>query len=125
MLHVIDGVIDFNKGDTVYLSVDLVDGSGETYEMQEGDVLWLTVRELPNADSPILLQAQNIAGEAGFYLSAQETAAVPVGKYSCDIQLQTFDGKTVTVYPELTEEQMGKDNKSWKNLVVNAEVTIP
>lgn len=125
MLHVIDGIIDFNKGDTVQLDVDLVDGDGTAYELQQGDRLFLTVRELPNEGSAVLLQVENEAGEPVFIIPASVTAELDVGRYSCDIQLQMASGTIVTVYPELAEDQKGKDSKNWRNLIVNAEVTIP
>ncbi len=125
MLHVIDGVIDFNKGDTVHLAVDLVDGSGTAYTLAEGDSLTLTIRELPNSSSPVLLQVANDDGEPSFTITAAQTAELDVGMYSCDIQLAMANGTIVTVYPDLTREQMGKQTKNWKNLIVNAEVTIP
>lgn len=125
MLHVIDGVIDFNRGDTVQLDVDLIDGDGTAYELQAGDRLILTIRELPNENSPVLLQVENEAGEPSFIIPASDTAELDVGRYSCDIQLQMVSGTIVTVYPELSDDQKGKDTKNWRNLIVNAEVTIP
>lgn len=117
-MEITDTIVVF-RGDAKTIRVEeILDDYGNKYEMQEGDILTLTVRELPVETSPILLQA--VSANTIIFLSGEATGAVPAGKYSCDIQLTLANGDPITVFPEQPEE--GKV-KNWKNFVVDGEVT--
>ena len=90
--------------------------------MQAGDVLTLTVRALPSADSPALIQIDALPGSRRIVFSHADTAELDVGRYSADVQLTTADGKRYTVWPAIT----GSGRyvvKNLNNFVIMPEVT--
>ena len=90
--------------------------------MQAGDVLTLTVRALPSADSPALIQIDSLPGVNRIVLRHADTAELNVGRYSADVQLTTADGKRFTVWPTIA----GSGRyvvKSFNNFVIMPEVT--
>ena len=55
MLTIKNGKILLTRGDSAYINVDLTTSTGEVYEMQAGDTLTLTVRQLADDTSAVLL----------------------------------------------------------------------
>lgn len=116
-------VIYLTKGDDAVLEVSSIatDG-GEEYALQDTDVLTLTVRALPSADSPALIQIDALPGSRRIVFRHEDTAELDVGRYSADVQLTTADGKRYTVWPTIT----GSGRyviKNLKNFVIMPEVT--
>lgn len=122
MLIVDDGIIYVNRGDDFALNVSIKDGAGTAYEMQDGDYLTLTVRALPETGSAVVLEAVSLSERIA--VNGALTTDLPAGRYSCDVQLTTADGKRCTVYPLLNAGQHGKV-KNWKNFILDPEVTHP
>lgn len=116
-------VIYITKGDDAVLEVSSIAAEdGSQYEMQAGDVLTLTVRALPSADSPALIQIDSMPGVNRIVLRHADTADLDVGRYSADVQLTTADGKRYTVWPAIT----GSGRyvvKNLNNFVIMPEVT--
>ena len=115
--------IYITKGDDAVLEVSSIttDGGGE-YALQDADVLTLTVRALPSADSPALIQIDSLPGVNRIVLRHEDTAELNVGRYSADVQLTTADGKRYTVWPAIT----GSGRyvvKNLNNFVIMPEVT--
>lgn len=123
MLIIKDDVIYVNRGDDFKLDVELKNEDEEEYSLEEGDILTFSVRELPNRDSEVLLTATNVYMQPRIVVSHSQTESIPAGVYSCDIQLTRASGEIITVYPILKDNQHGKDSRSWKNFVVDGEVT--
>ena len=95
------------------------------YEMQPGDTVTLTVRNEPDADSPILLQITSAPGQTVIPIRHADTKNLPLGHYSADIQLLTADGLRKTVWPDF---EAGSSNR-WKvrntrNFYLVSEVTM-
>ena len=115
--------IYLTKGDDAALEVSSIAAEdGSQYEMQAGDVLTLTVRALPSADSPALIQIDSLPGVNRIVLRHADTAELNVGRYSADVQLTTSDGKRYTVWPAIT----GSGRyvvKNLNNFVIMPEVT--
>lgn len=116
MLSVKDGVITLTKGDTAYLSVALTDASGQPYELQTGDLLTLTIRRVADAESDVLLTS--VSDTTTLTLTAEQTALLPVGPLSYDIQLTTQAGEVFTVVGASTVRP------DLRNFVVLPEVTV-
>ena len=116
-------VIYLTKGDDAVLEITSIATEGGTeYELQADDVLTLTVRALPSAQSPALLQVDALPGSRRIVFSHADTAELDVGRYSADVQLTTADGKRYTVWPTIT----GSGRyvvKNLNNFVIMPEVT--
>ena len=116
-------VIYLTKGDDAVLEVSsIATEGGEEYALQETDVLTLTVRALPSAQSPALLQIDALPGSRRIVFGHDDTAELDVGRYSADVQLTTAEGKRYTVWPTIT----GSGRyvvKNLNNFVIMPEVT--
>ena len=116
-------VIYLTKGDDAVLEVSsIATESGAEYELQDTDVLTLTVRALPSAQSPALLQVDALPGSRRIVFGHADTAELDVGRYSADVQLTTAEGKRYTVWPTIT----GSGRyvvKNLNNFVIMPEVT--
>lgn len=124
MLYIEDNVISITRGDDAVLEINMETTSGEPYEMDEEDVLTLTVREIPCAGSPVLLSVRSAPGSNRIVLSGTDTQDICPGRYSYDVQLNTAAGDRYTVLPVLDDDQRAKV-KNWKNFVIMPEVTVP
>ena len=123
MFNATQDVIEITRGDYRTLEVGLKDARGEPYEMREGDFLTLTVRELPEAASPVLVQVHSATNVLTF--TPGDTANVEPGQYSADIQLTTADGKVITLWESVPADQRSKGKiKNWKNFIILPEVTM-
>lgn len=122
MMIIENGNIYITRGDDAVVTVGIEMG-GEAYAIQGGDVLTLTVRELPEASSNVLLQASSLPGSAEIPLPHIYTEAVPAGQYSADIQLNTQDGQIITIWPEMDPDKRHRV-RNIKNFVVMPEVTV-
>lgn len=59
---------------------------GEPIQMDAGDTVELTVRAMPDSDSPVLLRKTSEPGSSVIELHAQDTLALEPGRYSADIR---------------------------------------
>ena len=116
-------VIYITKGDDAVLEItSIATEGGAEYELQDTDVLTLTVRALPSAQSPVLLQIDAQPGSRRIVFGHEDTAELDVGRYSADVQLTTAEGKRYTVWPTIT----GSGRyvvKNLNNFVIMPEVT--
>ena len=118
-----NNVIYLTKGDDAVLEVSSIaaeDGSQD--EMQTGDVLTLTVRAMPSADSPALIQIDSLPGVTRIVLRHEDTAELNVGRYSADVQLTTAEVRRFTVWPNIA----GSGRyviKNFNNFIIMPEVT--
>lgn len=121
MLIIENNKIYITKGDDAVIDVDItIDGSA--YPMQPGDVLTLTVRARPEADSPVLLETTGEAGGTQLALTHEKTARLEVGQYSADIQLTTAEGRRITLWPT-PEGSARRSTSNSKTFNVMPEVT--
>lgn len=116
-------VIYITKGDDAVLEISsIATEGGAEYELQGTDVLTLTVRALPSAQSPALLQIDAQPGSRRIVFGHEDTAELDVGRYSADVQLTTAEGKRYTVWPTIA----GSGRyvvKNLNNFVIMPEVT--
>ena len=116
-------VIYITKGDDAVLEItSIATEGGEEYELQPEDVLTLTVRTLPSAQSPALLQVDALPGSRRIVFGHDDTAELDVGRYSADVQLTTAEGKRYTVWPTITGSSRYVV-KNLNNFVIMPEVT--
>ena len=119
MLIIENNSIFLNRGDDAVLNVVITNSAGEAYELRPGDGLTLTVRELPTADSPVLLTATSATSE--IELTHTITSLLDVGQYSADIELTLANGSRITIWPVLTGNARFKE-KNYKNFTIMSEV---
>lgn len=124
MLEINGDIITLTRGDNATIEVDLINDNDETYEMQSGDRLTMTIRELPTIESPILLSVNSQYGSNRILLRPEDTIGMAVGLYSCDIQMVTQNHEVYTVYPTF-DTVPRKKIKNYKNFDLRSEVTIP
>lgn len=116
------------RGDDESIIVPLYIGEGDDlaeYTMQPGDTLTLTVREMPSADSPVLLQITSAPGSNRIPIAHADTAQLDPGKYSADIQLLAQDGKRKSIWPDYDPAVSSRyKTRNMQNFVLLAEVTV-
>ena len=122
MLKIEDGAVYLTRGDDAVLDVQLAAADGTACELQDGETLTLTVRELPSAEAAVLFSSTSVPGSTRIVINAADTAQAAPGRYSADIQLNTADGRRHTVWPEL-EGSKRYTVRNLKNFVVMPEVT--
>ena len=119
MLLIEDGVIYITRGDDAEIEVDIRDGEGTPYTLEEGSKLVLTVREKPEATSEILLRIESDSNRIA--LPHEDTTSIAVGRYSADIELR-IGNLIYTIWPEL-EGSARYAIKNYRNFVIMPEVT--
>ena len=123
MFKIEDDVIYITRGDNAAIEVAAyTDESGETpYEMQEGDSITFTVRQIASKKSTVVFSVTSVNNR--IVLSHNDTANAEVGKYSADIQLDMANGERHTIWPKF---KVGKPSKEYnfKNFCIMPEVTM-
>ena len=121
MINVGDGTIAIAAGDCGILALEIQTADG-TYTMAETDTVELTVREKPNADSPVVLHAVGAPGVAQIVLHGTDTDIAP-GQYSGSIHL-THGECRYRIWPplEMAKVKCWDSTKNWCNFTVCAEV---
>lgn len=116
-------VIYLTKGDDAVLEVSSITAEdGSAYELQDTDVLTLTVRALPSDQSPVLIQIDSLPGSNRIVIGHEDTVELDVGRYSADVQLTTAEGRRHTVWPTLSGN-LRYEPRSFNNFVIMPEVT--
>ena len=112
--------IVIHRGDCGLLDFSFESGD-EEYVMDETDTLELTVRKLPNSESPVLLHVKSAPGVPQIVLHTEDTQ-LEAGYYSADVQLNHGICR-YTIWPEIDVEADVKPKENRKNFAVLAEVT--
>ena len=95
-------MISITRGDTAYLTVDILDDAGVAYQMQPGDKLTMTVKQNFTDVEPCLQKI--IEGDNQFHIEPIDTKNMEFGKYKYDIQLNTAEGDVFTIVGPQTFE---------------------
>lgn len=82
------------RGDTSRFEVEVLDQTGEKYNLQEEDELVFTVKK--NTSTDITILQKQILGDT-FTLTHEDTKSLDYGKYVYDIQLTQANGDVTTV----------------------------
>lgn len=109
MLDIVDNAIALTKGDSATFGVDITDDiTKQPYEMQEGDVLVLTVRKAASIRSPVLVE-KKLSMSTVFKFVPADTANLSDGDYKYDVELRSGEDiytviqcETLTLLPEVT-----------------------
>ena len=119
MLLIEDNVIYLTRGDDAEFSIEIRDEDGTAYELQKGDVLVMTVREKPSAQSHVVFQVERETNQ--ITIAHADTSDKEVGRYSADIELRS-GGKIRTIWPTLDGGNRYREN-NFRNFVIMPEVT--
>lgn len=119
MLQIDNDTIYITRGDDAMFRI-VLKLNGEEYAMSDGDALTLTVRVTPEESSPILAELTTTSDI--FTLRHADTADIPAGSYSADIQLMQSDGRRTTVWPTIVGGNRTRVH-NFKNFNVMPEVT--
>lgn len=111
MLYIESNTIRLTRGDTAKISIDLVDSTGEKYEMQDTDELILSIKKTIK-DEDYCLQ-KKINGSNMFYFKPEDTNALEFAKYKYDVQLVT-NGEVYTVIEPSTFEILKEVTVEWQ-----------
>jgi len=96
----IDGTdITMISGNSEGIIVGAKDVDGSKYPFATGDIVYFTVKRIPNDESPILQKTitEFIDGDAVIYLNPEDTAEMN-GNYTYDIKIKQQNGKETTLY---------------------------
>lgn len=120
----VGNVLKHTKGDTGSITIKkILLGDGSEYTLQSGDTLTLTVRAIPKTSSTALIQVTSNTNT--LTIQPADTADVPVGKYSADIQLTTAGGEIYTIWPnkEQFSDNVQTRGINFENFWIWPEVT--
>lgn len=95
MLNILNGAIHLTRGDTARLTVDVVNLSGEQYELKTSDVLTLTVKKTVYDTQPIFQKV--LEGKNTFLINPSDTENMTFKKYVYDVQLTMANGDVYTI----------------------------
>ena len=89
------------RGDSGSITLEIEDQNSEKYEFQEGDIVYLTVKESPKKEEIILQKIITIFPEnkATIDIEPQDTSHLGYRSYVYDIQLTMANGRVKTVVP--------------------------
>lgn len=121
MLFIDDGIISITQNDDAVLEINIQTSTGDPFVMAADDTLTMSVREIPNGNSPLLMSITTAPGSNRIILRGADTRAIPSGRYSYDVQLNRANGTRFTILPD----NITSVGNNWKNFVVLGEVTIP
>lgn len=80
--------IILTRGDTASMLIQIVDLDGKKYEIEENDVITMTLRKTPNSQ----VAMQKVADENHYIVIAPEdTSSLNTGLYVYDVQLRSGD----------------------------------
>jgi len=98
MLTIKGSKIALTRGDSAYITlVPTIDGTGEQYELQDGDVVRAQIRTAPNTGD-LIAEGEMLYndGTIVWYLRPADTKDLEVGKYYWDAQLELSNGDIFT-----------------------------
>ena len=114
-------VINLTVGDDAVLTIPLKTDDGEDYELGTNEYLIFSVREKPDENSELLIEAFSDQGSNDIVLTHDMTANMEPGYYSAEVQYMSEDQKRITVWPKLYGNQKtSKANR--KNFCLMTEV---
>ena len=108
--------ISLIRGDTLILEVDIYDGDGDFYELQEGDLVHFTLKRAElKKDKTDYVHKEPVIEKIipnetlMLQLDAEDTANLPFGRYVYNVQLRTGAGIVDTfifnIFDLLSEEE--------------------
>lgn len=98
--------ISLTRGDSAYITVQIVQHDGSRYLIQGNDKVRIQVRSKPNTGK-LLFEAKmyfNQDKDLVWYIKPEDTNNIPAGKYVYDAQVELANGDIFTFIPMSTFE---------------------
>lgn len=95
MLKVRGTKITFNRGDDIYIKVDIYDSEGQTYTLREGDKLFFSVKR-KETDKNYAIAPKELDYDV-IHISPEDTYDLAFGTYVYDVQMVTAEGRSNTI----------------------------
>lgn len=101
MLNISGTKITLTRGDSAYITINIMNEDGTPYELKPGDVVRCQVRDKAN-DGDLLFEGQveTVDNELVFHIYPEDTKNAEVKSYVWDAQLETADGDIFTFITE-------------------------
>jgi hypothetical protein len=90
------------RGDTAYLTIPIKTATGEDYVLQKDDNLTMSVKRRVKDDEYSFQKV--VTGNNTIHITPEDTASLPFGSYSYDIQLNKGNGDVYTIIDVSTFE---------------------
>lgn len=103
MLKISNTSIYLTRGDSGYITLNIMTDDGTPYELNEGDVVHCQVRDKAN-DGKLYIEGhiEIIRDEIVWYIRPEDTMKLKIGSYVWDAQLTTANGDVFTFIPKST-----------------------
>lgn len=89
--------ISITRGDSAYITLTILDGSGNKYQFNDGDKISIDVRTKPNTGKLVFNATIDIVnGEIVWHILPENTRNLQVKTYYWDAQLTTSNGDVFT-----------------------------
>lgn len=100
MFDIKNNAIFLTRGDSAYITIDIKDASGDSYILNDGDVIKVQVRTAPN-NGELLFQGtiEEINGEHVWHILPIDTFHAEVTTYWYDAQICLANGDVFTFIP--------------------------
>ena len=99
--------IYLTRGDSAFLTVNLNDESGSSYELSEGDKIYFRLKKSSSSDN-LLLEKEINPDTLTLELLPEDTAELSSGLYCYEVELVTAEDKHYTVI-ENSQFQIGAE----------------
>lgn len=95
MLKVRGTKITFNRGDDIFIKVDIYDSEGQTYTLREGDKLYFSVKQ-KETDENYAIAPKELDYDV-IHIAPEDTYDLAFGTYIYDVQMVTAEGRCSTI----------------------------
>ena len=95
MLKVRGTKITFNRGDDIFIKVDIYDSEGQTYTLREGDKLFYSVKK-KETDENYAIAPRELDRDV-MHIAPEDTYDLAFGDYVYDVHMVTAEGRSSTI----------------------------
>ena len=95
MLKVRGTKITFNRGDDIFLQVDIYDSEGQPYTLREGDKLYFSVKR-KETDKNYAIAPRELDHDV-IHILPEDTYDLAFGTYVYDVHMVTAEGRSTTI----------------------------
>lgn len=95
MLKIKGTTISFNRGDDVFIQINVYDSDGQPYNLREGDALYFSAKA-KDTDKNYAIPPKKLEYDV-IHLAPADTYDLAFGEYVYDVQLITAEGRETTV----------------------------
>ena len=90
-----NGEIELTRGDSACFTINISNGNGQPYTVQEGDTLTLSLKKDTKDPKPCV--QKSVKGINTFRFKPEDTSGLEFGNYYYDVEICTAAGDVYTV----------------------------